>query len=88
MQSLLDSPPTYWTESAVYAHLCDDARVQPALVDIREFTVRRFGAEKLLCTFVNNYNEECTVWVSGVLVFTHYAAMYARARAEFAAKFQ
>lgn len=81
--SMLDSPPTYWTESTVYTHLCDDARVQPTLKDVREFTVRRHGADKLLCTFVNNHNEECIVWVSGVLVSNRYPRVYDRAHAEF-----
>lgn len=88
IKSLLDSPPTYWTESAVYAHLCNHKLVQPTLKDVHEFTLRRHGSEKLRCTFLNNYNEECTVWVSGILVFNSYPKIYARAHSEFFHKFK
>ena len=72
-----------WSESRVATWLTNNCAPLPPLTKITEMHVRIKASHKFMCTFLNNAGQECSVWVSDILLFHHYQDRYMQAKEDF-----
>lgn len=79
---LMDVCIDQWSETRVSDYLISQ-HPPPPLVAITEMHVRLRASHKFFCTFANTAGQECSLWISDVILAQAYRQLYLEAKEKF-----